>query len=101
MPEIKLSKKAKAVIEQTRDQTPDLFDFNTAPPQKPGEDTEPETRLREILRIFNANDRTVDEYKRLADEGETICQQLPAETVEWIFTEVAGPATARCEVNHD
>lgn len=69
------------------------FDFNTAPPQRPVKATDPEQRLREIVQAFEANDRSVDEYKRLGIEGDKLCRSLPAAIVERIFTEVGGPAT--------
>ncbi len=54
-----------------------------------------EKRLYEIVQIFNANNRTLAEYKHLAIEGDKICRQLSPETVEAIFSEVAGPATKK------
>jgi hypothetical protein len=41
-------------------------------------------RLREIVRAFNSNDRSVAEYQELAQEGDKLCRQLPPATVELI-----------------
>ena len=65
-----------------------VFDLGACPMNKWAvKDAAPETRLREIVQMFNANDRTVDEYKRLAAEGNKLIRQVPGEVVAKIFNE--------------
>ena len=52
-----------------------------------------ELRLQEIVRLFDANDRTIAEYKQLSIEGEKLCRELSPESIKALFREVGEDCT--------